>query len=230
MKIISFSLWGNNPMYNNGAIANSKIAFKLLPDWICRFYVGSNTDQQTIHQLEKLSNVQVIDMKTEATMKSMVWRFLPCGEKDISVVLSRDADCRICPREVEAIDMWLNSNKDFHIVRDHPYHNAPILGGLWGARNQILKDIFELLENFEKSGAPDVKQYDQTFLRELVFNRIKDQSFINDEFFDKKNKLQTKRDTNGVFFLGEIFNADESFYSQEHRDLVIKFLKSWDQV
>lgn len=226
MKIISFSLWGNNPMYNNGAVTNAEIALRLLPDWICRFYIGSNTDELTIQKLKKLSNVQVINMNAQATMKSMVWRFLPCSEKNVSVMISRDADCRICPREVEAIDMWLNSDKNFHIVRDHPYHNAPILGGLWGARNQILGDISELLLKFEKSGIPDVKQYDQTFLRDFIFNRVKYESFINDEFFDKKNKLQTKRDTNGVFFLGEIFNADESFYSQEHRDLVVKFFNS----
>jgi len=220
MNLIAFSLWGNTPMYTEGAIANCVLAQKLLPNWICRFYVGSSTDSSVINKLKQFNNTEIVEMNTEGTMKSMIWRFIPCSEPNIDVVLSRDADCRISSREVEAINMWLNSNKDFHIIRDHPYHNAPILGGLWGARNKILKDMTTLLEEFETTKTPDKKQYDQKFLGDVVYNKIKDKAFVNDEFFERKNKLQTPRDPNSVYFLGEIFNEDGSFYSQEHRDLI----------
>ena len=219
-KIISFSLWGDAPIYNCGAIENCKLAQKLLSDWICRFYIGSNTDKKTIEILETFSNVEIINMNTEATMKSMIWRFYPCSEDDVSIVLSRDTDCRLSEREVEAINMWLNSDKDFHIIRDHPYHNAPILGGLWGVRNKILKDMKKLLEDFEYTNTPDRKQYDQIFLGNIIYSMVKDRAFVNDEFFENKNKLKTPRNINGVYFLGEIFNSDNSFYSQEHRNLI----------
>lgn len=34
-KVITFSLWGNNPTYNIGAIENTKIALILYPDFEC---------------------------------------------------------------------------------------------------------------------------------------------------------------------------------------------------
>jgi len=220
MKLITFSLWGNDPMYTEGAIANCVLAQQLLPDWICRFYVGTSTNKDVINKLKQYSNTEVIEMNTEGTMKSMVWRFIPCSDPKVDVVLSRDADCRFSIREVEAINSWLNSNKDFHIIRDHPYHNAPILGGLWGARNGILKNMNSMLQEFEATNTPDKKQYDQIFLGNVVYNQIKDKAFVNDEFFERKNALKTPRNIDGVYFLGEIFNADGSFYSQEHRDLI----------
>jgi len=219
-KIISFSLWGDNPIYNIGAIENCKLAQKLLPDWICRFYIGTNTDVDTIKELKKFNNTEIVDMGIEATMKSMIWRFYPCSEDDVSIMLSRDTDCRLSEREVEAINMWLDSDKDFHIIRDHPYHNAPILGGLWGARNNILFNMKELLDQFETTNTPDRKQYDQVFLGNIIYSIIKDRSFVNDEFFERKNKLKTPRNVNGVYFLGEIFNSDNSFFSEQHRDLI----------
>jgi hypothetical protein len=222
-KIISFSLWGSSEMYNLGAVENSKIALQIFPDWICRFYVGTNTDSSTIEQLRKFSNVEIVNMGIEATMKSMIWRFLPCSEKDVDVVISRDADCRLSYREYEAIDGWLNSSYDFHIIRDHPHHNAPILGGLWGARNKILTDMADLLHSFENTNTPDRKQYDQIFLGNIVYSLVKDKSFINDSFFEHKNKLKTPRNKTGVYFLGEIFNGNNTYFSDDHRKLVDQY-------
>jgi hypothetical protein len=219
-KLITFSLWGDNPMYNIGAIENAKLAQSLFPDWICRFYIGTNTDKKTIEKLKTYSNVEIFDMNIEATMKSMIWRFYPCSDSDIDIVLSRDTDCRLSERELEAVNTWLSSDKDFHIIRDHPYHNAPILGGLWGARNKILCDMKDMVLKFEETNTPDRKQYDQIFLGNIVYNKIKNNCFVNDEFFERKNKLTTPRNVSGVYFLGEIFNGDNTFYSQEHRDLI----------
>jgi hypothetical protein len=44
--------------------------------------------------------------------------------------MSRDSDSRIIPREEEAVRDWLASNKTYHIMRDHPAHCIPILGGI----------------------------------------------------------------------------------------------------
>jgi len=35
-KIISFSLWGDNPIYTQGAIRNAELAKEVYPDWVCR--------------------------------------------------------------------------------------------------------------------------------------------------------------------------------------------------
>ena len=38
-KVISFSLYGNDPKYCVGAIKNAKLAKYIYPDWVCRFKV-----------------------------------------------------------------------------------------------------------------------------------------------------------------------------------------------
>jgi len=44
-NIISFSLWGNDPMYWKGAVKNIKLAKELYPGFICRFYVDKNCEK-----------------------------------------------------------------------------------------------------------------------------------------------------------------------------------------
>ncbi|KZS20680.1 Uncharacterized protein APZ42_012561 [Daphnia magna] len=40
----------------------------------------------------------------------------------VDSLMSRDSDSRIVPREVEAVQEWLDSHYMFHIMRDHPAH------------------------------------------------------------------------------------------------------------
>ena len=58
----------------------------------------------------------------------------PVLHQDVDVLLVRDLDSHISMREVSAVKEFLNSTKDFHIMRDHPFHIQPIMGGLWGIR------------------------------------------------------------------------------------------------
>ncbi|KAK8405419.1 hypothetical protein O3P69_001755 [Scylla paramamosain] len=48
-----------------------------------------------------------------------------------------DVDSRVSQREVAAVEEWLASRKMFHVMRDHPSHNVPVLGGMWDARWDI---------------------------------------------------------------------------------------------
>ena len=48
--------------------------------------------------------------------------------------MSRDLDSRFSEREKAATEEWLRSNKEFHFMRDHPYHGSVILGGCWGCK------------------------------------------------------------------------------------------------
>ena len=48
--------------------------------------------------------------------------------------MSRDLDARLGDRDQAAVQEWLQSNKAFHITRDHPEHGGPILGGAWGCK------------------------------------------------------------------------------------------------
>jgi len=200
MKIISFSLWGNNSRYTLGALQNASLAKMVYPDWICRFYVGKSTPEHTLSQLSEFDNVEIIQMEEEGNWTGMFWRFLAAGDPNVEVMISRDVDSRLWFREKYAVDQWLKSDKDFHIMRDHQYHGIPILGGMWGARGNILQNIKQLCDDFEKG---DFWQVDQNFLGQVVFPVVHDKSFIHDEYFTKDCHFPTKRNEN--HFVGQAY-------------------------
>jgi hypothetical protein len=211
-KIIAYSLWGDDEKYTLGAIKNAVVSEQLLPDWICRFYVGASVPQHILSQLEKKTNVELVRMEEQGNWTGMFWRFLSADSDDVMV--SRDTDSRITQREVDAIEEWLSSDKDFHIMRDHPFHGTQILGGMWGCRNGILKGISEWVEDYTKG---DFWQVDQNFLREVVYPKVQNNAIVHDEFFEKK-PFPTKRKPRE--FVGQAFNGDNTECETKHGDMV----------
>ena len=140
--IISYSLWGNTPMYTIGAIRNAEQAKEIYPDWICRFYVGDDVSKHIVSKLQSFDNTEVIVMPhKENDWRGMFWRFYAVDANDDSeYVIFRDTDSRLSFREYEAIREWFHSGKYFHIMRDHPYHSEAIQGGMWGCKPKELLD------------------------------------------------------------------------------------------
>ena len=138
-KIISFSLWGDDPKYTIGAIENIKLCNEIYPNWTCRFYIG-NIPSNIYKIIENEENVEIINMGESGDWTSMFWRFYPASEPDVDIFIVRDTDSRLSMREKYAVDEWISSNKGLHIMRDHPYHNSLIMGGMWGMK-KILSQI-----------------------------------------------------------------------------------------
>lgn len=178
-KIISFSLWGNDPKYTYGAIRNAEIAAYIYPDWICRYYIGKSTDDNIIQTLKSLKNTEIIQMDVDGDWTGMFWRFYAASDPDVSVMLSRDTDSRVSYREKFAVEEWLKSDKSFHIMRDHPLHAIPILGGMWGVKNPKLSGIETLINDYTKG---DFWQVDQNFLKQIIYPIIQEDCFVHDEY------------------------------------------------
>lgn len=179
-KVISFCLWGDNPKYTVGAIRNAERAKMFYSGWDVWMYFADCVPKDIVQALSDL-DCHMIPMG-EGSWKAMFWRFLPAANPNITVI-SRDTDSRLGIREKYAVDDWLASDKDFHIMRDHPYHATEILGGMWGARNGVIKDIDLWIAEYEQG---DFYQVDQNFLREIVYPKIKDNCVVHDPFFDHK--------------------------------------------
>jgi hypothetical protein len=212
-KIISFSLWGDNPKYTVGAIKNAELIDTIYPGWIGRFYCGKSVPIDIIEILKTYTNVEVIEMEENGDWSGMFWRFYACEDSD--VMISRDTDSRLNLREKNAVDEWLNSDKDFHIMRDHPYHNALILGGMWGVRNGILKNIVDLIKNYNKG---DFWQVDQNFLSEQIYPIVVNSSFVHDSYHNlnswSKNFLIERIDQE---FVGDVFDEHNQRHSQYYK-------------
>jgi hypothetical protein len=212
-KVISFSLWGDNPKYTIGAIKNAELIDTIYPGWIGRFYCGKSVPIDIIEILKTYTNVEVIEMEENGDWSGMFWRFYACEDSD--VMISRDTDSRLNLREKNAVDEWLNSDKDFHIMRDHPYHNALILGGMWGVRNGILKNIVDLIKNYNKG---DFWQVDQNFLREKIYPIVVNTSFVHDSYHNlnswSKNFSIERIDQE---FVGDVFDEHNQRHSQYYK-------------
>lgn len=178
-KIISFSLWGDNPKYTIGAIENAKLAKTIYPDWVCRFYIGASVPDEIWDILDKMDNTELIDMETDGDWSGMFWRFYPASEEDVDVFIVRDTDSRLSVREKEAVNEWLSSDKGLHIMRDHPYHNSLIMGGMWGMKKGTFPKMKELIKIYNGG---DFWQVDQNFLNLMVYPLCKNNTFIHDEF------------------------------------------------
>ena len=205
-KIISFSLWGDNPKYTIGAIRNAELTPIIFHGWVSRFYCGKSVPEDITEKLKSLPNTEVITMNEDGDWSGMFWRFYACEDSDI--MLSRDTDSRLSNREKLAVDEWLESDKDFHIMRDHPYHNTEILGGMWGMRNGILKNIKELIENYTKG---DFWQVDQNFLKDIIYPLVVNNSFTHDSFFNYTNSSKPfPSERINREFVGDVFDENEN--------------------
>lgn len=154
-KYISFSLFGNSRLYNQGAIENVYAAQKFFPDWICRFYVSKNAP--ALHVLKKL-NCEIVEMpetdginrekndwKWQVENAAMFWRNYIIDElKDDDCVIFRDTDSRLSEREVDPTNSWLNSDYTAtRIVECQEHLNGFFLGGLWGVKGGAIRGITE---------------------------------------------------------------------------------------
>lgn len=221
VKVISFSLWGDNSTYTIGAIKNAHLAKKYYPDFECWFYVHKDTvPQNIITDLEQINNSRLFYKYGDLNnCKPMMWRFEPIDNNEVEVMMSRDTDTRIWEREVLAVKEWLNSDKIFHIMRDHPDHTFRILGGMFGIKkNQDIKDWKEKMEIcYQYSN----KMYDQDFLSEFIYPVIKNKSMIHASFhkWEEETTDFPIPYNNNYNFVGEYVYSDDSRSESHISDL-----------
>ena len=209
-KVIAFSLWGDNPVYTKGAIRNAELAKTVYPGWVCRFYVGTSTPEDIITTLEGMDNCK----EEEGDWKGMFWRFEPASDPDVDVMISRDCDSRLNSREAAAVTDWLERERRFHIMRDHPYHGTPILGGMWGVKGQWLSNMKEMMNAYDQE---DRWQTDQEFLKEKIYPIVEHWAHVHDEFFQQAPFPMERK---GKLFVGQAYNENDEPLHPEHMDVL----------
>jgi len=211
MKVVAYSLWGDNPKYTIGALRNAELVKSLYSGWEARFYVGTSVPQDILQGLRQ-RNAEVVEMQEPGDWRGMFWRFEAAADPKVEAMVSRDCDSRITLREVAAVDEWMKSNAMFHIMRDHPWHGTPILGGMWGVKAPLLRNIKELMSQFDKG---NFWQVDQNFLK-LLYPYIANFAMVHDDFFEKKPWPMSR---NGLEFVGQVFDENEETV-KEHLDVL----------
>jgi len=205
-KVISFSLWGDNPKYTVGALKNIDLLPMVYPDWDAYFYVGKTVPDKILYHMEIYDNVKIIHKEENNDWTSMFWRFEAVSEKD-SYIIFRDTDSRLNIREKLAVDQWIESGKTFHIMRDHPFHRVPILGGMWGYHNNGKYAVEQMLNKFKTSEATNEYGTDYAFLQKYIYPLALQDSVVHDEFFDQKPFPSSRE---GLQFVGQVFDENEN--------------------
>ena len=93
MNYVSFSLWGNQPIYNVGAIRNAELMKTIYPNWKMIVYYDNTVPSETIDKLKEL-DVVVKDM-TGTDIYGMFWRFFAHDEPNCQYAIFRDTDAVI---------------------------------------------------------------------------------------------------------------------------------------
>ena len=118
----------------------------MYPNWLIRIYHDNSIDDKIKCEIECLkdSDEKMVDNVDFCNIESvpkhndlylnfsyihaMKWRWLPIGDYFVDVFSSRDSDSNIFQREIDSVNVWLNSKKNGHIMRDNPHHGTFILG------------------------------------------------------------------------------------------------------
>jgi hypothetical protein len=213
-QIISYSLYGNNLKYLIGAIKNAIIAQRIMKEFTVLFYVGKSVPEWCTTTLSLFENVELVYMDGPEDSSAMFWRFYAFA-LDADYVLIKDADARLSLRDISAHQEFIDSQLNFHIVKDHPVgHDTVILAGMFSVKGQSLKNIKELIQAYPVNGNFGC---DQDFLREVVYPLAKQSMLVHDPYFNTPSShpsITKTIDIKRVWTLdmiGAALNEDDSF-------------------
>jgi len=151
-------------------IENIDLAKTIYPEWSVIVYLDDTVPLDVVEKMKEKATVVNVKSLGLRDMPGMFWRFLVHDREDCSEYLIRDSDSRLSMREKEAVEEWIKSGKNLHIMRDHPHHRFCIMGGMWGLKKTSwkMKDSIEaFLENKKFSTAS--RNLDQDFLKEVIY-------------------------------------------------------------
>jgi hypothetical protein len=172
-QVISFSLWGDLPMYCEGAICNALLAQFVYPEWVCRFYYDTTVPAHVIDRLKSMPNVELVQMPVGEGFKRLFWRIVVAADKDVSAYLVRDTDSRLSIREAVAVNEWIrDTSRGFHTIRDNRCHTLHMQGGMWGGRVCIENIDTAILAYCAQAPALPYKDFyfsDQMFLNQVLW-------------------------------------------------------------
>lgn len=223
--VVSFCIFGSDldDIYHGGAIQNASDYYYLRPEWETRFYYGSSIPIETLMQLTFFPSTSLIRVDGPENQTSTAWRYRVLRESsDYDFFLFRDVDSRFIPREAAAVQEWMLSGQDFHVMRDHPYHSVPMLAGLWGCTSAGAQKISGLVpDSFDR----DLYQVDQIFLRQSIWptarRRVLAHNFTTRWRFESRHRQrQFTIPRQGLEFVGEGYYATGRPRFPEHRELL----------
>jgi len=174
------------------------------------FYIGDGISKNCVDGLRR-RGARIGHMRGEQITNPMLWRMMAVEKPNADVVLIRDADSRFSERETKAVEQWLNSDKLFHVMRDYPAHDVPIMGGTWGCKKQLKLKLYNDIVNWLRIPG-NREAVDQKFLADVVWPKVQHTVMQHDTFFRHKfpgSEPFPHGDVTDGSFVGEVFDAND---------------------
>lgn len=212
-KVFSFSLYGSAEKYWHGMYKNIELIHQQFPEWFIYIWIGEGVPEDVILQLSDSKNVQLISTN-ESGHINMSYRFFSIDYPEVEIMCVRDADSRITARDAACIEDFVNSDKLFHIIRDHPNHHHCIMGGIWGVKKQFMNVNLQLVfKQWKQRNSATEFWNDMDFLRSTFYPHCIPHSMIHDELQQLEPQeyhtpFRIPLDNQKQHFIGQVYEFD----------------------
>ena len=157
--------------YTVGVLRNAQLAPVVYPGWRVRVYHDASVPADVLEALRALG-AELISAASDPSISGgiggMFWRFLVASDPTVDRYIVRDSDSRLNPREALAVEEWIASGLKIHSLRDHPNHDRPLNGGMWGGVKGAVADMSDLVRGWSQR---DKYMGDLDFLNAKVWPR-----------------------------------------------------------
>ena len=213
MKVFSFCLFGDAEKYCKGLLKNIESIHTNFPEWYIWVYMGHGVPIHIIETLQKDSFVKIIETH-ESGWVNMNYRFFPVDDATVEIAIVRDADSRVYDRDIACIQDFVESDKLFHIIRDHPNHAShKIMAGMWGIKQGLLSLKIQDMYNSWKIVHSSTEFWnDMEFLDVCIYPKISYSLIVHDELHaiePDSVKRRFRVPIQDKHFIGQVYEYDE---------------------
>jgi hypothetical protein len=168
-KLISFTLYGEDPKYIEGMYRNLDLREEFYPSWETIIYHDNSLSAVTLMSL--LGKGATLRNVEGCGVLASMWRFLAHDEPDTERFIVRDSDSRLSQREADAVQQWVANDHILHIMRDHPHHGYAMNGGMWGMKPDPDIRLAELCLHYQKEHSSQATVRDNWWMKDMQFLR-----------------------------------------------------------
>ena len=196
-------------------IKNVELIQTHFPDWFTYIWVGDGVPEDIIFTLHEKKNVKLLPTN-ENGLINMSYRFFSIDFPDVEVMCVRDADSRVTERDKACVEDFVNSDKLFHILRDHPNHSHPIMGGMWGIKKGYLnRNLQKSFNDWRQTHSATEFWNDMDFLKSFFYPFCLPETMIHDEYQtleprEWRTPFRVPLDEKKQHFIGQVYEFDEN--------------------
>ena len=182
-RVFSFSLYGHDEAYMHAALRIASETKEKFPGYLPRFYVSQEIDEGLVTQLQDIGSEIIRKERKHDGIEGMYWRFLAANDPEVEMAMIRDIDTLFTIRDQQVQKEWLESNKDYHIVRDNPkFLSIEVPGCFWSCRGRKIPQIGAMIEDWCTDRFAYSFGADQDFLAHRVYPKMRHSLYVHTSY------------------------------------------------